>query len=101
MTADDTIHFISWLRRNYEYSGIVSQAVVQTYSDVGKPIVITSMLLFIGFFVLVKGSILPTKMFGMLTAFSMIFALIGDLFILFPLILIFKPKLPPLSRNSK
>jgi hypothetical protein len=47
------------------------------------------------------GSILPTKMFGLLTAFSMIFSLIGDLFMLAPLILIFKPKLPPLSRNSQ
>jgi uncharacterized protein len=100
IAVDDTIHFITWLRRNNGTSESVSQAVVQTFSDVGKPIVITSVLLFIGFFVLVQGSILPTKMFGMLTAFSMIFALIGDLFILSPLILLFKPKLPPLSRNS-
>ena len=66
----------------------------------GKPIVITTLLLFSGFFVLVFGSIVPTQMFGVLTAFSMVFALIGDLFVLPALILILKPKLPPLAGNS-
>jgi uncharacterized protein len=75
-------------------------ATVQTFADVGKPIVITSMLLCIGFFVLVQGIIPPTKMFGMPTAFSMIFAMLGDLFILSPLKLIFKPELLPFPETQ-
>jgi len=96
IAVDDTIHFIAWLRRNSGLKEDAGEAVIQTFADVGKPIVMTTLLLFCGFFVLILGSILPTKMFGMLTAFAMGFAMIGDMFVLAPLILIFKPKLPPL-----
>ncbi len=100
IAVDDTIHFISWLRRNNAASTDTAAAIVQTFADVGKPIVMTTFLLFSGFMVLMLGSIIPTRMFGMLTAFSMVFALIGDLFVLPPLILILKPKLPPLERRN-
>lgn len=97
---DDTIHFVSWLRRNSGIHNDPEAAIVQTFLDVGKPIVITTFLLFSGFMVLMLGSIIPTRMFGMLTAFSMVFALIGDFFVLPPLVLILKPKLPPLDRQN-
>ncbi len=97
IAVDDTIHFISWLRKNSGTDRDVGAAIVQAFADVGKPIVLTTLLLFIGFFVLVFGNILPTQMFGLLTAFSMVFALAGDIFILPALILIFKPKIPPLA----
>jgi hypothetical protein len=100
IAVDDTTHFVSWLRRNSEIHNDAVAAIVQTFSDVGKPIVITTFLLFSGFMVLMLGSIIPTRMFGMLTAISMVFALIGDFFVLPPLILIFKPKLPPLDRRN-
>jgi len=100
IAVDDTIHFVSWLRRNSGTTNDVAAAIVQTFADVGKPIVITTVLLSSGFFVLVFGSIVPTKIFGVLTAISMVFALIGDFFVLPALILILKPKLPPLAGNS-
>lgn len=93
IAVDDTIHFISWLRRNHRDSGDVEAAIVKTFADVGKPITITTLLLFLGFFVLILGNILPTQAFGVLTAFSMLFALIGDLFFLPALILVLKPSL--------
>ena len=100
IAVDDTIHFVSWLRRNSGTTNDASAAIVQTFADVGKPIVITTLLLSSGFFVLVFGSIVPTQIFGVLTAISMVFALIGDFFVLPALILILKPKLPPLTGNS-
>jgi hypothetical protein len=101
IAVDDTIHFIAWMRRNSGLKKDAGDVVVQTFADVGKPIAMTTFLLFCGFFVLVLGSILPTKMFGMLTAFAMAFALIGDMFVLAPLILIFKPHLPPLPVHGE
>ncbi len=101
IAVDDTIHFVSWLRRNSGIHTDTTAAIVQTFLDVGKPIVITTFLLFSGFMVLMFGSIIPTQMFGVLTAFSMVFALIGDFFVLPPLVLILKPKLPPLDRRNK
>ena len=100
IAVDDTIHFVSWLRRNAAIHKDRKTAIIQTFTDVGKPIVITTFLLFSGFIVLVMGSIIPTRMFGLLTAFSMLFALIGDFFVLSPLVLIFWPTLPPLARKT-
>jgi hypothetical protein len=100
IAVDDTIHFVSWLRRNSGIHNDPAAAIVQTFLDVGKPIVITTFLLFSGFMVLMLGSIIPTRMFGMLTAISMVFALIGDFFVLPPLVLLLKPKLPPLDRRN-
>jgi len=100
IAVDDSIHFVTWIRRNAGIKADPGEALVATFTDVGKPIVITTLLLFAGFFVMILGSILPTQMFGVLTAFSMVFALIGDMFVLPPLILIFRPRLPPLPRIS-
>jgi predicted RND superfamily exporter protein len=100
IAVDDSIHFVTWIRRNRTAGSDLGRAVAATFTDVGKPIVITTLLLFAGFFVMILGSILPTQMFGMLTAFSMVFALVGDMFVLPPLILIFKPRVPPLPLHS-
>ncbi|MCP4138251.1 MAG: RND family transporter [bacterium] len=86
LAVDDTIHYTTWFLRNYESGMEVREALVKTYSDVGRPILITTIVLFAGFFILVLGQIQPTKIFGLLTAFSMLFALIGDLF-LYPALL--------------
>lgn len=93
IAVDDTIHFTVWYRRNVRSGMDVRPALQKTFADTGKPIVITSIIIFIGFFILVLGSIKPTRAFGVLTAFSMVFALLGDLFVLPALISIFKPKM--------
>jgi len=104
IAIDDTIHFIVWFRRNIQQGMSHADAIVQTLKDVGKPIFITTVVLFMGFFVLVLGSINPTRAFGVLTALSMLFALMGDLFILPSLIMIFKPSFgsfSPLRRKGR
>jgi predicted RND superfamily exporter protein len=93
IAVDDTIHFIIWYKRNVLSGLSIQEALIKTYRDVGKPITITSVVLFCGFFVLILGSIKPTQAFGMLTALSMLFAVIGDLFILPAMIMIFKPRI--------
>ena len=93
IAVDDTIHFIVWFRRNILSGLDYKSSVIKTFKDVGKPIVITSIILFSGFFVLILGSLQPTRSFGVLTAFAMLFAVLGDLLILPALILIFKPRL--------
>ncbi|MBU0992494.1 MAG: MMPL family transporter [Proteobacteria bacterium] len=92
IAVDDTIHFVAWYKRNSKPGITPREAILKTFAMVGKPIVITTILLFIGFGVLVLGNFRPTQVFGVLTAFSMLFALIGDLFMLPALIMIFKPQ---------
>jgi predicted RND superfamily exporter protein len=91
IAVDDTIHFIVWFKRNLSSGMNVQESLMKTFRDVGKPIAITSIVLFLGFFVLVLGSIKPTQAFGVLTALAMFFAVMSDLLILPALLMIFKP----------
>lgn len=99
IAVDDTIHLITWYTRNIAISQNRKEALLKTFRDVGKPVVITSVVLFMGFFVLILGTIKPTKAFGVLTAFSMLFALIGDLIFLPALLVFFKPKMAKADRD--
>lgn len=92
IAVDDTIHFVVWFKRNINRGLDMKQAIMQTYRDVGKPIVITSLVLFLGFFMFVLGNIIPTRIFGALTAFSMLMALVADLIFLPAIMIIFKPE---------
>ncbi len=91
IAVDDTIHFVTWYTRNMAITHDRRAAILKTFRDVGKPIVITSVVLFLGFFILILGTIKPTQAFGVLTAFSMLFALIGDIIFLPALLMFFKP----------
>lgn len=93
IAVDDTIHFIVWYRRNIDSGLKIESALLKTYQDTGKPILITSIILSVSFFIFVSGSVQPVKAFGLLAGLSMLFALIGDFFILPAMILIFRPEL--------
>jgi uncharacterized protein len=92
IVVDDTTHYMIWFRRNMVKGMSHRDAIVQTFRDVGKPTFITSLVLCLGFGVLVLGSIRPTQYFGILSAFAMLIAPFGDYLMLPALILIFKPK---------
>jgi predicted RND superfamily exporter protein len=98
IAVDDTIHYIVWLKRNCTGGMDVQEALIKTYRDTGKPIVMTSVVLTFGFFILVLGAVRPTQTFGVLTAFSMATALFGDMVILPALIRLFRP---PIIRTGK
>ena len=98
VAVDDTIHFLVWFRRNMSSGMDYKSSLIKTYKDVGKPIIITSLVLFAGFFILLLGSMTPTQTFGVLTAFTMIYALIGDLIVLPAMIMLFKPKIKILNK---
>lgn len=91
IAVDDTIHFIVWFKRNLSSGMGVQESLMKTFRDVGKPIAITSLVLFMGFFILILGSIKPTQAFGVLTAMAMLFAVMSDLLILPAMLMIFKP----------
>ncbi len=91
IAVDDTIHFVVWFRRNQDMGMRLEDALLKTYEDTGQPIVVTSIILSTCFFVFTAGSVQPVEDFGMLAGLAMVFAVIGDLFVLPVLILIFKP----------
>lgn len=95
LAVDDTIHFITWFRRNREAGMDTRESVLQTFRDAGKPIVMTSVVLCLSYLVLITGSVKPIIAFGALASLAMFFALLGDLFILPALIMILKPDIKP------
>lgn len=98
IAVDDTIHIMVWFRRHVASGMDYRSAITRTFRDCGKSITITSIVLFLGFMVLVLGSITPTRIFGVLTAFSMLLAIVGEIFTT-SLIMQFKPRVP--NRQSR
>ena len=91
IAVDDTVHFLTWYMR-YSSPGVsIKEALLKTHKVVGKPIIITTLLLSLSFAVLLMGSFKPVQLYGILTSFSLMVALIADLFFLPVLILLFKP----------
>ena len=80
-------------RDEYRKKKDYDQALCRTFEGTGRPIIFTSLLLFLGFGVLTTSTFVPTRNFGMLSAVTMLTALLGDLYLLPALLWVFKPRL--------
>lgn len=80
IAVDDTIHFISAFRRNYQ--GDVDAAIRTTMSSTGLSLIATTLALSLGFWVAIFGSFQPTVHFALLSGITMWFALAFDLVVL-------------------
>lgn len=91
--VDDTIHFLYRFRYEIRKDNDCSQAIYRVLLAKGRPIILTSFILFSGFIILITSRFMPTVYFGILTASMMITALLADLFVLPSLLLIIWPKI--------
>ncbi len=82
LAVDDTIHYL--FRYNHEFKKDLNKdrAMADTIRQVGRPIVMTSLTICLGFAVLIFSSFKPTAVFGLLMVITMAAAMIGDLLIL-------------------
>jgi len=78
LAVDDTIHFMHNFRRYYEQSGDPKQAVYETLHTTGRAMLVTTIVLSIGFFIFVFASMNNLLAFGVLTAFTILMALAAD-----------------------
>jgi hydrophobe/amphiphile efflux-3 (HAE3) family protein len=78
LAVDDTIHFMHNFRRYYEESGDPRQAVHETLHSTGRAMLVTTIVLSIGFFIFVFASMNNLFSFGLLTAFTIVMALLAD-----------------------
>lgn len=92
IAVDDTIHFLAKFRQATTGGADLSTAIHQTIMTTGKAMIFTSIILFIGFIVLLTSSFSGTSTFGLLTAITLIVALIADLLVLPALILVIRPQ---------
>jgi predicted RND superfamily exporter protein len=82
LAVDDTIHFIVRYRQERLQGQDVQAAISRSFHGAGHAIVLTSLLLVMGFGVLTTSQIATTRIFGVLTAVTVGAALLADLLLL-------------------
>jgi hypothetical protein len=92
IAVDDTIHTLTWYRRNIAAGMNREEAILKCFSDNGIAVLMISIVLASAYFVLTVGSVRPITAFGTLTGLSMSIAVTGDLFLLPALLMLMKPK---------
>jgi len=102
IAVDDTIHIIHRFHRELRQNrGDRRKAVEAAVKSTGRAVTFTSVVLLAGFSVLTLSAFVQYTLFGMLTAVTMLSALLGDLFLL-PVMLIGIPWLTaPEARAAK
>jgi len=82
IAVDDTIHFLTRYRREIAVNSEVGPAIHRTMLRCGRAIVFTSLIITAGYAVIIFSSFRPNRYFGLLTAVTMISALLADLIVL-------------------
>lgn len=91
IAVDDTIHFLSRFRSEFEIDGDYVGSMYRSLKGVGRAMVFTSLVNTGGFLVLLLSNFKPIIYFGILMGLTMMSALIGDLVVLPVCLLVFKP----------
>ncbi|THH37916.1 efflux RND transporter permease subunit [Neolewinella litorea] len=86
IAVDDTIHFLSKYKLARRRGLPVQEAIHLTFRETGKAIVLTSVVLFFGFLVMLFSISPPSVTIGLLISLTLASALISDL-LLIPLLL--------------
>lgn len=82
IVVDNTVHFMTAISRELRNTPDISAAIDHAITDVGRPIVVTSLLLTLGFSVMLIGSFLPSRQIGGVSALIVVIALAADIILL-------------------
>lgn len=88
IAVDDTIHFLSKFKLELNKGKNVKNAIRTTLHETGKAIIITSIILFFGFIVLLHSDIKEVFNMGLLIGIMLVTAVIADFFLL-PVLLVY------------
>lgn len=87
LVVDDTIHFIHNFQRYYKETEDAHEAIKETLLSTGRALLITSLVLATGFFVLMFATLNHLVRFGFFTGMAILIALLAD-FLLAPALMI-------------
>lgn len=79
IVVDDTIHFLHQFKAHYQLNRDVEAAIGHAYHHTGRAMVITSLILMIGFFCNVFASLVNFRLSGILLGVTISFAMFFDL----------------------
>jgi uncharacterized protein len=82
IAVDDTIHFLARFNICTKQGMNKEAAIHATFQDTGKSLILTTIILFFGFLVMLFSNSPITVTVGILIAFTLISALICDLYLL-------------------
>ncbi|MDX1694945.1 MAG: MMPL family transporter [Ketobacteraceae bacterium] len=91
LTVDDNVHFMHGFRRLYTKTGDPAYAIEKTLLSTGRAMLITSVVLSIGFFIYTQSEMKNMISFGLMTAFCIILALLAT-FLLAPALMMLANK---------
>jgi len=91
IAVDNTIHYIHRFTAEFAADHDYRATVRRCHDSIGHAMYYTTMTITLGFAILALSNFTPTIYFGLLTGFSMLVALVGDLALLPILLVVFKP----------
>jgi uncharacterized protein len=91
IAVDDTIHFIHRFEEEFKVDHDYINALRRAHNGIGHAMYYTTLVIVIGFSILMLSNLVPTIYFGLLTVAIMIAVLAADLLLLPKLLLMFKP----------
>ncbi len=86
IAVDDTIHFLSKYKLAKDRGVSMEEAINQTFRETGKAIVLTSLVLFFGFLVMLFSIHPPSVTIGLLISLTLVSARLSDLLLIPPLL---------------
>ncbi len=96
IAVDDTVHLLQGVQVERRAGGDVPQAFTAAAGRVGRALVLTTVVLVLGFLTPLLGSFKPNLHFALLSALALVLALLADL-VVFPAVATLIPGLVPRS----
>ena len=93
LVVDNTVHFLHHLRERVHRGDDIHDALLDTLMKTGRAVVTTSVVLVLGFELMLLASFNPNIYFGLLTGLAIAIALVADLVVLPAALVLIKPKL--------
>jgi len=81
LAVDDTVHFMHNFRRYHHDTGDVNEAVRHTLLTTGRAMMVTTVVLSLGFFIFMFATMNNLFNFGLLTGMTIVMALLADFFL--------------------
>ena len=78
LAVDDTVHFLNSFRRYFSEDMTAKEAIRNTLRTSGRAMLITTVVLALGFFMFTFASMLNIKRFGFLTGLTLVLAVLAD-----------------------
>jgi predicted RND superfamily exporter protein len=100
LAVDDTIHFMHNFRRYFEQTGDVREAVRETLRTAGRAMLITSIVLALGFLIFTFSAMNHLTNFGLLTGMAVLLAMISN-FVMAPALMAVLHRQPRAQRSGQ